>query len=119
MPRKTKRKKIKKRRKTRKLKIKCAPKTEGDTLPYTCYTKKGLHKLKNIWNKKHPDRKITTVTRPRNIWKALHYALSTSCNKESCWLRHKSIKNDIDLETKEYTFAQKHQKNGKKILMNG
>ena len=53
MSRKTKKNKNKKRRKTRKLKIKCAPKTESDTLPYTCYTKKGLHKLKNIWNRKH------------------------------------------------------------------
>ena len=112
MPRKTKKNKNKKRRKTRKLKIKCAPKTEGDTLPYTCYTKKGLHKLKNIWNRKHPDRKITS-NRPRNIWKALHYALNTSCNRESCWLRHKSIKNDIDLETKEYTFAPEAPKEWK------
>ena len=53
---------------------------------------------------KHPDRKIKS-NEPRNIWRSLHYVLNTSCNKESCWLKHKAIKEDIDLETKEYTFA--------------
>ena len=109
---KRKNQKLKKSNKTRKLKIKCSPKSKNETLPYTCYTAKGLHKLKTIWNRKHPDRKIKS-NRPRNIWKALHYALSTSCNKESCWLRHKSIKNDIDLETKEYTFAPEAPKEWK------
>ena len=80
MPRKTKRKRNKKKKKTRKLKIKCSPKAKNETLPYTCYTAKGLHKIKNIWNKKHPDRKIKS-NRPRNIWRALQYALNKSCNR--------------------------------------
>ena len=112
MPKKTKRRKNKKQRKTRKLKIKCAPKAKNETLPYTCYTPKGLHKLKNIWNKKHPDRKITS-NRPRNIWRALQYALNKSCNRESCWLKQKFIKENIDLETKEYTFAPEAPKEWK------
>ena len=66
---KKKKKKKDKKNKSRKLKVKCAPKNKNETLPYTCYTAKGLHKMKNIWNKKHPDRKITS-NRPRNIWKA-------------------------------------------------
>ena len=101
MVKKTRKKKNKKKHRRT---IKCSPKTKSDTLPYTCYTKKGLHKIKNIWNKKHPDRKITS-NRPRNIWRSLQYVLSKSCNKESCWLKHKCIKENIDLETKEYTFA--------------
>ena len=112
MPRKTKRKRNKKKKKTRKLKIKCAPKEKNETLPYTCYTAKGLHKIKNIWNKKHPDRKIKS-NRPRNIWRALQYALNKSCNRESCWLKQKFIKEDIDLETKEYTFAPEAPKEWK------
>tara|TARA_Y100000768_G_scaffold388779_1_gene387106 strand:+ start:4979 stop:5869 length:891 start_codon:yes stop_codon:yes gene_type:complete len=112
MPRKTKRKRNKKKKKTRKLKIKCAPKAKNETLPYTCYTAKGLHKIKNIWNKKHPDRKIKS-NRPRNIWRALQYALNKSCNRESCWLKQKFIKEDIDLETKEYTFAPEAPKEWK------
>jgi hypothetical protein len=112
MAKKTKRKRNKKKRKTRKLKIKCAPKNDSETLPYTCYTAKGLHKMKNIWNKKHPDRKITS-NRPRNIWRSLQYALSKSCNKESCWLKQKFIKEKIDIETKEYTFAPEAPKEWK------
>tara|TARA_B100002051_G_C16692703_1_gene616427 strand:+ start:146 stop:1036 length:891 start_codon:yes stop_codon:yes gene_type:complete len=112
MPKKTKRRKNKKKNKTRKLKIKCAPKAKNETLPYTCYTAKGLHKIKNIWNKKHPDRKIKS-NRPRNIWRALQYALKKSCNRESCWLKQKFIKENIDLETKEYTFAPEAPKEWK------
>jgi hypothetical protein len=113
MPKKTKRrrskrdkKRRKKRRKkrTRKLKTKCSPKNKNDTLPFTCYTSKGLHKIKNIWNKKHPDRLISS-NNLRNIWESLQDVLNKSCNKESCWLKHKCISENIDLETKEYTFA--------------
>ena len=93
------------RRKTRKLKqVKCSPKLKKDQLNFTCYTKDSLHKLKNIWNKKHPDRKILT-NNPRKIWMGLRKALKESCNRESCWLRHKCIKEDIDLETRKFTFA--------------
>jgi len=84
--------------------VKCSPKNKNETLAFTCYTSSGLHKIKNIWNKKHPDRRITS-NRPIKIWEALRHALNKSCNKESCWLKHKCIKESIDLETKEYTFA--------------
>jgi hypothetical protein len=107
-----KRKKTKKRtkRKTKKrtphktkkfLKSKCSP---GNELSFTCFTKNGLHKIKNIWNKKHPERKITSNL-PRNIWRSLQFVLNKSCNRESCWLKHKCIKENIDLETRDYTFA--------------
>ena len=117
MARKTRRRKPKRKKKSRKtkkikLKVKCSPKLKNETLPFTCYTSKGLHKIKNIWNMKHPDRKIVS-NEPRNIWRSLHYVLNTSCNKESCWLRHKAIKEDIDLETKEYTFAPEAPKEWK------
>ena len=47
------------RKKTRKWsREKCSPKKKNEILKFSCYTAKGLHKLKNIWNKKHPDRKI-------------------------------------------------------------
>ena len=56
-------------------------KKKGDVLPYTCYTVKGLHKIKNIWNKKHKDRKILT-NKPVIYGKALQYIFNESCNKE-------------------------------------
>ena len=113
MPRQTKRKRNRKKRnsktkkkKTKLFKPKCSPKKKGDVLPFTCYTVKGLHKIKNIWNKKHKDRKILT-NKPRNIWRALQYIFNESCNKESCWIKQKCISENIDIETKDYTFAPK------------
>ena len=95
------------RKKTRKwLQEKCAPKKRGEMLKFTCYTSRGLHKIKNIWNKKHPDRRILSND-PRNIWNSLYQALSKSCNKESCWLKHKCINENIDLDVKKYSFAPK------------
>ena len=91
----------KKKRKKRKLKkVKCSPKLKKDQLNFTCYTKDSLHKLKNIWNKKHPDRKILS-NNPRKIWMGLRKALKESCNRESCWLRHKCFKEDIDKQKME------------------
>ena len=95
------------------IKENCAPKNKEETLPYTCYTVKGLHKIKNIWNKKHPDNKITSND-PKKIWNNLRYAFNNTCDKESCWLKHKCIKEDIDLETKEYTFTPSAPKEWKK-----
>ena len=56
MNKRTKKKRSKKRKRNRKtkkfLKSKCSPKTDIDSLKFTCFTKRGLHKIKNIWNKK-------------------------------------------------------------------
>ena len=111
--RKARKKKSKRRTKNKFKKSKCAPRLKKDRLDFTCYTKKGLHKIKNIWNIKHPDRKILS-NEPYNIWKSLQYAMSKTCNKESCWLRHKCIKEDIDLSLKKNTFAPKAPKEWKK-----
>ena len=43
---------------------------------------------------------------------ALHYVLNTSC--KNLLVEHKTIKNDIDLETKEYTFAPEAPEEWKK-----
>ena len=102
-----KRKKKGKKKTIKKLKkVKCAPKNKNDVLPYTCYSKNGLHKIKNIWNKKHPDRKIIS-NEPRNIWKTLQYIFKESCNKESCWIKQKCINENIDVNIRDYTFAPK------------
>tara|TARA_Y100000590_G_C15612816_1_gene974510 strand:+ start:141 stop:1085 length:945 start_codon:yes stop_codon:yes gene_type:complete len=110
--RKTKRRKTKRiRRKIKKYKKKvkfkkenCAPKKKGETLDYTCYTKESLHKIKNIWNIKHPTQKIKT-NNPRKIHKSLQYALQNTCNAESCWLKHKCIKEKIPINIHQNTFA--------------
>lgn len=116
--RKTRRQRAKKDkgRKTRKLKWsqdKCSPKNKHETLDFSCYTAKGLHKLKKIWNIKHTDRKITSND-PRKIWETLRYLMSNTCNKESCWLKHQCLKENVPLEVKEYTFAPKQPEEWKK-----
>ena len=103
-------KKTKKNRKTRKKnskklkKVQCSPKTKKKQLPFTCYTSSALHKLKQVWNARHPDDKIHSNT-PRDIWTKLKQKMASTCNTEACWLRHQCIKHDIDQSLWETTFA--------------
>ena len=91
--------------KTRKFKKDaCSPKKNGEALPFTCYTAKSLHKLKKIWNMRHPDQHITS-NNPRQIWKQMKRFTKDTCSSESCWLRHQCIKNDIDKSLWETNFA--------------
>ena len=66
------------------VKLNCSPENKGKE--YTCYTDEDLHKLSDMWNARHPDKKIT-VTDPKQIWEQLKTYYSTVCNKESCWVR--------------------------------
>ena len=112
---KSKTKKNNKKRKKNKTvkKGKCSPKLKKNVLEYTCYTSKSLNKIKNIWNKKHPEIKIYTND-PYTIWKSLHLIFKKSCNKEACWLKHKCLKEHIDLDIKKHTFAPDAPKEWKK-----
>ena len=107
MPRKkkTRNKRRIRRRKTKKIKLeKCAPRTKDETLDFTCYTKDALEKMKNVWNSRHPDVKILE-TNLREIWKKLKSYMSTSCNKESCWLRNKEIFSGLGKAISNISFA--------------
>jgi hypothetical protein len=86
-------------------KAKCSPKTEG-VLPFSCYTSESLHKLKDIWNARHPDVQVEHND-PKSIWDTLMSYMSSSCNTESCWLKHQCIKNDIDPSLWNNSFAPK------------
>jgi hypothetical protein len=91
-------------------KLNCAPNPEKSKDPFenqmnfTCYTSDGLLKLRDLWNSRHPDVKITT-TNPREIWNKLREHMSHSCYNEKCWLQQGFIKNKIDNELLNYTFA--------------
>ena len=108
----------KKERKTKKRKIfiheKCSPKkkTHGP-LKFSCYTSTTLHKLRDIWNKRHPDCKIISND-PREIWIALKTSMATTCNRESCWLRKLFKKHNLNSELRNYTFAPTQPKEWKK-----
>jgi len=82
--------------------LKCHPKNKSRKKKGTCLDSKTLILLKNIWNKRHPDSKITT-RKKENIWRDLKKYLSESCNNEMCWIdsilknkKHKeNIKDDL------------------------
>ena len=94
---KTKKKLKKKNNKT----LKCSPSSKKK---YSCYSDKGLYKLKKFWNIKHPEKKINS-NKPNDIWNILREKLSNSCDNEKCWLRQEFIKSNLDQELLNYTFA--------------
>jgi len=83
-------------KKTIKLKhVNCSPKTKGEINDFSCYTNKSLIKLRDLWNARHPDIKISTSS-PKEIHHKLSEKLRGACNKESCWLRQKADFGPID-----------------------
>ena len=91
--------------------LKCSPqKIKKD---YTCYSDDSLLKLRNYWNIRHPDKRINTVE-PREIWMELKKNMLNTCDIESCWLRQKFIKENLDKELLEFTFAPKSPDSWKK-----
>jgi hypothetical protein len=57
----------KKERKSIKLqKLNCSPKEKGKMNDFSCYTNESLMKLKELWNARHPDVKITSNS-PKEI----------------------------------------------------
>lgn len=64
-------------------KVNCSPQIKKN--PYTCYTDENLHKMRNIWNARHPDNPIYTND-SKEIWGKLKYLYNKTCDKESCWI---------------------------------
>lgn len=93
------------------LKLKCSPKIQEND--FTCYSNESLIKLKELWNARHPDVKITT-NEPRAIWEELKRHLKSVCNKESCWLKQNFAASGVDKEMLNYTFAPKSPDDWKK-----
>ena len=82
----------------------CAANTSE--LNYTCYSKKTLDLLKQLWNKRHPENQIMTND-IKEIWSSLKSKFRKSCRRESCWLRKTFLKHNIDSSMLEETFAPK------------
>jgi hypothetical protein len=78
-------------------KVNCSPKDKKEMNDFSCYTDKSLHKLKEIWNVKHPDMKINT-NNTKEIHKQLSEYLKNVCSKESCWLKRKADFGNINNE---------------------
>ena len=47
-----------------------------------------------------------TSNKPRKIWESLNYVLGKTCNRESCWLKHKLLTENIPLDIKKYICSQ-------------
>ena len=77
------------------VKLNCSP--ENKNKDYTCYSDDDLHKLRNMWNQRHPDRPIKTND-PKLIWELLKNYYSTLCNKESCWVRQMTKNTKMEKE---------------------
>ena len=69
--------------------VNCSPTNKGND--YTCYSSKSLLRLRNLWNTRHPDVKIKSVS-PKEIWKELKYNMGDVCSTEKCWLRQEFFK---------------------------
>jgi hypothetical protein len=70
----------------KKSRINCSPKPKGELNQYSCYTDKSLIKLRDKWNSRHPDSKITTSS-PKEIHSKLSKLMKDVCNNEACWLK--------------------------------
>ena len=82
-------------------KPKCSPTSNKG---YTCYQTESLIKMKERWNKRHPDDMIGE-TDARGIWSALRRKLSDVCDSEKCWLQQDFMEGGMDNTLKHYTFA--------------
>ena len=78
-------------------KLSCHPRKTRRS--FTCYNDTVLIELRDLWNKKYPDKKILH-TDAKKIWKSLHNNMK-ECDQEVCWMEKldKSNKKDI---TKDY-----------------
>ena len=70
----------------------------------TCYNDDNLIKMRDLWNLRHPEKKIKT-NNTNNIWKNLKKNMNNSCNNEKCWLNQEFMKNNINNELTNDTFA--------------
>ena len=81
---------------------KCAHKKKP--LGFTCYSEESIHKLKKYWNARHPDVPITTNDN-RKIWQQLKKNLGRVCKQERCWLNQHFVREKLNKELLQYTFA--------------
>ena len=104
MKRKSKRKKPRRKKRTRKWKKPHCAISTNNAADYTCYSPQSLYKLRDLWNKRHPDSTIST-NNFRDIWTQLKFYMRNTCNMESCWLRQHFAKYNLTKELSDYTFA--------------
>ena len=88
-------------------KLQCSPSLENNGNPFSCYSNKSLHKMRNLWNARHPDAKIVS-NNSRKIWETLKNNMSSVCNTERCWMRQNFMKNTDHNEEINYDIIKKY-----------
>lgn len=95
-------------------KLSCSPVSEKTEIKdYSCYSKKAIIKLRDIWNARHPDAKILS-TNPKEIHNELYKHLQNVCSTEACWLKQTVDFGQIEDEDIKGAFAPKAPKEWKK-----
>ena len=92
--------------------VNCSP-NPNNMNDFTCYSNNALLKMKKYWNIRHSSNKINSND-TKQIWEQLKKNLSHICHKESCWIRSKFMKGNLDNELINYTFAPKSPEEWKK-----
>ena len=89
------------------VKLNCSPKGKNEVNEYTCYTDDDLHKLRNMWNARHPDKPIKTND-SKEIWNMLKNYYANICNKESCWVRQMTKGTKMEKELLDHLIQGSH-----------
>ena len=99
--------------KKRFIKLSCSPKNHNKSLnSFTCYSDEDLHKLRDIWNARHPDKPIITDD-PKEIWTTIKSYYNKTCNKESCWIKQMVKNSKLEKELMD-SFAPESPEDWKK-----
>lgn len=85
-------------------KVPCSPGTRHESKNGTCYSSEALVRMRDIWNKRHPDA-IITASDPVEIWQSLKNKLGNACSSEACWLKQNFAKGGLPNDILAYTFA--------------
>lgn len=95
------------------IKLSCSPENHNKSLnSFTCYSNEDLHKLRDIWNARHPDRPIQTND-TKEIWTTIKSYYNKSCNKESCWIKQMVKNSKLEKELMD-SFAPESPEDWKK-----
>ena len=98
-------KRTKKKKKTKK-NLYCSPKNKNEFLNFSCYKPEMLHKMKAIWNKRHPSMSINSNDL-KEIWNSLGHYMKNSCSSESCWIKSNLFKNNFTANEMKNIFSPK------------
>ena len=70
----------------------------------SCYTQEHLNTLKQLWNSRHPDKRIV-AKKPEVIHKKISGYLSNVCDDELCWIENHFTEPEVQKSIKQQAFA--------------